>query len=235
MPRATPADESIGVRRAPVGRAEPGSQKPEASVRFWPTRLWAADLPSSQGSLDNTLDFIAGGGRMGAFLRSQDWSATPLGAAEHWPRSLQNALRLMLAAPYPMSIVWGPDLWQFYNDASTQLLGANDRPYVFGPYALGLSTDIRSTVGPMIEDTVRHGQSRVVEDHLICLYRNECAEETYLTFRFDPIADDRGGIGGALVTVTDTTERVISRRRTAALRGLASAAAGAQSVEEACR
>jgi len=161
---------------------------------------------------------------MGAVIRSRDWSATSLGPPERWPRSLRNALHLLLAAPYPMSIAWGPELLLFHNDAYARLLGADGQPDVLGPSAREL-----------VDGAMHRGESSVVEDHLVCLFRNGYAEETYLTFQFDPIRDDVGGIGGVVATVTETTDRVINRRRTAALRGLASVAAGARSEEEACR
>ena len=64
--------------------------------------------PENAGQPD-ALEFLAGGGAMGALIRVQDWAATSLGPAEGWPRSLQNALRLLLAAPYPMAIAWGSE------------------------------------------------------------------------------------------------------------------------------
>lgn len=238
MQRTTPISESIEPRVTDAARrAGWEMQERERNGYAWrsPTRP-GPDLPRSADEASNDgLDFLAGGGTMGALIRAHDWSATSLGSAERWPRSLQNALRLLLAAPYPMSIAWGPGLAQFHNDAYARLLGAGDQPYVLGPSAREVFTDLRPAVGPLIDDTMRRGESNVVEDHLICLFRNGCAEETYLTFRFDPIPDDGYGIGGVLATVTDTTDRVISRRRTVALHGLASSGAGAHSVEEACQ
>ncbi|WP_170833905.1 hypothetical protein M1D96_02355 [Pseudomonas sp. D1-3] len=37
-----------------------------------------------------------------AWLRDHDWSAIPLGVPEPWPRSLCNALKLMLHSPESM-------------------------------------------------------------------------------------------------------------------------------------
>lgn len=191
--------------------------------------------PGTGAAQPDDPEFLCGGGALGALFRAQDWATTSLGPAESWPRSLQNALGLLLAAPYPMAIAWGPELVQFHNDACARLVGAAEEPHVVGPLPRDLVADLRPIMGPRIDETMRCGKSSVVEDHLICLFRNGYAEETYLTFRFDPIPDDPAGVGGVLIALTDTTDRVISRRRTAALHGLASAAAGARSVEEACR
>jgi hypothetical protein len=45
---------------------------------------------------DSKLDFLAGGGEMGALMRAHDWAATPLGAPETWPQSLRTSVRLLL-------------------------------------------------------------------------------------------------------------------------------------------
>jgi signal transduction histidine kinase len=75
----------------------------------------------------------------------------------------------------------------------------------------------------------------VLEDLLYCNYRQGYAEESYLTCSCSPLADDHGGIGGVMVAVTESTEHVLSARRTAALRDIAAAATTARSVSDACR
>ncbi|MFL5574480.1 MAG: histidine kinase [Gemmatimonadaceae bacterium] len=182
------------------------------------------------------LDFLAGGGEMGERIRAYDWSATPLGAPGRWPRGLRNALRLLLSAPHPMSILWGRELLHSCNDACARLLGADGQARMIGAPARDLDADLRGPVlGRVVDDVMRRGVSRVVEDHFICVFRNGRAEETYLTCRVDPIADDEGATGGVSITLTETSDRVMNARRTAALRGLAAEAADAHSVEGACR
>jgi len=144
-------------------------------------------------------------------------------------------LQLLSTAPYPAVVAWGPDHIQFNNEAYTRLVGANDQCDAHEFSTREAVAELRPVMEPRIEESMRTGASVVVEDHLICPFRNGYAEETYLTLRFDPIPDDAADVGGVLITVTDTTDRVIGRRRTAALHGLASAVAGAASIEEASR
>src|ERR687885_163845 len=120
MERAAGAVESISLLAVGT-RARP--RRPAA--RPAPDGPLGTDAPLGGG-----LDFLAGGGEMGALLRARDWSATSLGSPAWWPRSLRDALRLLLAAPYPMSIAWGPEPLQFYNDAYAHLLGASGQPHV---------------------------------------------------------------------------------------------------------
>jgi hypothetical protein len=42
-------------------------------------------------------DVFAGGGEMGALMRSIDWSKTAVGPVDKWPQSLKTALSILLA------------------------------------------------------------------------------------------------------------------------------------------
>jgi hypothetical protein len=50
------------------------------------------------------IDWLAGGGEMGALIRAFDWSQTPVGPIETWPQSLKTALHIILNSRYPMFI-----------------------------------------------------------------------------------------------------------------------------------
>ena len=65
------------------------------------------------------------------------------------------------------------------------------------------------------------------------LDRNGYLEETFFTFSFSPIRDETG-VAGLFHPVTETTGRMLSERRTRALRDLAARAGKAQTIEEAC-
>lgn len=80
---------------------------------------------------------------------------------------------------------------------------------------------------------MRNGEPALLESQLFCLYRNGYAEEIYLSFRCVPMADDSAIIRGVTVLVEETTDRVISARRAAALKEVSAAGAQADSVEDA--
>ena len=67
--------------------------------------------------------FLSGEGEMAALMRAEDWSATPLGLPETWPRSLRMIVGLMLANRFPMLLWWGPDYLTLYNDPYRPGLG----------------------------------------------------------------------------------------------------------------
>src|SRR5678815_4646065 len=69
-------------------------------------------------------DTLAGGGEMGALMRSLDWSQTPIGAPETWSQSLRTMVKVLLANRFPLLLWWGPELCQLYNDAYRPVLGS---------------------------------------------------------------------------------------------------------------
>lgn len=46
------------------------------------------------GKTSDDLDWLLGGGEMGALIRAHDWSASPIGLPKAWPQSLRTALSI---------------------------------------------------------------------------------------------------------------------------------------------
>ena len=163
---------------------------------------------------------------MRALARALDWSATPVGPVEGWPQSLRTALSIVFESKFPMLVCWGRDFVQFYNDPFRPILGVSKHP------ALGKSTrdtfaEAWHIIGPLFEEVARGGAVGF-EDMLVPLDRNGFLEECYFVYSYSPIRDESGGVGGVLVTCTETTARVVAERRLTTLRDLAAQAAHAQ-------
>jgi hypothetical protein len=77
------------------------------------------------------LDFLDGGGEMGALIRIHDWAGTPLGPFSGWPQSLRTTVSIMLRSPVPMVLLWGPHGVMIYNDAYT-VFAAGRHPRLLG-------------------------------------------------------------------------------------------------------
>ena len=151
--------------------------------------------------------FLTGGGKMGALFRSFDWSATAIGSPETWPQSLRIAVRIMLDSPFGMCIAWGNEYIQLYNDGYRPILG-----FTKHPQALGISTrqtfaEVWPTIGPMF-DAVMEGTPVGFPDFILHLDRNGYLEECVFDFSYSPIRLATGEVGGVLVTVIETTEKV---------------------------
>jgi len=176
-------------------------------------------------------DFLAGGGEMGARMRTKRWADTPLGPPESWPQSLRTVVRILLTSRYAMWMGWGANLTFFYNDAYAPTLGVK-QAWALGSSAREVWQEIWSDIGPRIEHVLTRGEATWDEGLLLFLERSEYPEETYHTFSYSPLADDRGDTVGMLCVVTEETERIIGDRRLSNLRELASDIAGRNTQAE---
>jgi two-component sensor histidine kinase len=175
--------------------------------------------------------FLQGGGQMGQAMRAFDWAATPLGPPESWPGPLKTCLRIMLSSRQPMWVWWGDELINFYNDAYLPIIGGK-HPGALGQPARQVWHEIWHQIDGRIQAAMA-GESTYSEAELLVMNRNGYDEETYYTFSFSPVPDDKGGVGGIVCASTDDTDRVIGARRLALLREIASRTWGANTVAEA--
>ncbi|BAY75477.1 response regulator receiver sensor signal transduction histidine kinase [Nostoc linckia NIES-25] len=182
---------------------------------------------------DAVADLFAGGGEMGALMRSHKWSASLLGQAENWPQSLKTSIRIILGSRYPMFVWWGQELLNFYNDAYIPVLGKR-HPKALGESARDIWSELWHSVGPFAEDVLNQGNPSWNEEFLEIMERNGYPEETYFTFSYSPISNDDGGVGGIFCACTEDTRRVLDDRRLRTLRELGAETAKAKTVEEAC-
>src|SRR5262245_30222644 len=177
---------------------------------------------------------LAGGGAMGALMRSMDWSTTPLGPVEYWPQSLRTSVSTCLNSRFAIVIWWGPDLIMLYNDAYREIIAAK-HPGALGHPGRDSWPEIWDIIAPMLQSVLEKGEATWSDDMLLLLERHGYPEECYFTFSYSPIRDESGAVVGVFTPVTETTERVIGERRLCTLRDLASRSSVARSPGEACR
>lgn len=168
----------------------------------------------------STLDFLRNGGVMGARIRSFDWSSNPLGSPASWPSGLQTGVRLVLSSRHQMSILWGPELIQIYNDAYVDSIGAERDASALGQSARICWAKIWDVIGPQI-DYVMHGDGATWnENQLLPITRDGRLDEGYWTYSYNPLNDNSAphGVGGVLVLCVETTAMVLAERRSVAER-----------------
>jgi PAS domain S-box-containing protein len=147
----------------------------------------------------------------GRLLRSTDWASTPLGPVEGWPRSLRIAVGICLNSRFPMFVWWGAELINIYNDAYIPVLGKR-HPDAFGRSAPTIWGEIWPVVGPQAEAVMKHGEATWNERVLLVMERHGYTEDTWFTWSYSPIPDDRGAIGGVFCACTEDTPRVLVER-----------------------
>jgi PAS domain S-box-containing protein len=157
-------------------------------------------------SLKSTL--VLGGGEMAKRIRVHDWAVTPLGPMEAWPQSLRTAVDIMLASPSPVSIVWGPERVQLYNDAYVPI-AVERHPGALGrPAAENWSEAYEPFLGPVF-DRVFAGETVTLDEHAVPLLTpNGRVEERFFTGSFQPVRDESGSVGGVFHPLIEVTAKV---------------------------
>ena len=172
-------------------------------------------MGSNKAAISNTYSFLEGGGEMGEFTRSFDWSKTSVGEIDSWPQSLRSIVSIILSSKYPMFLWWGEGLIQFYNDGYRPSFGNTGKhPGALGQNGVDCWPEIWPVIYPLIQKVLT-GESVWREDQLIPIYRNGQLEDVYWTFSYSPVRDDEGKINGVLVVCYESTEKVLAYARLA--------------------
>jgi PAS domain S-box-containing protein len=160
------------------------------------------------------LDFLSGGGGMGALIRAHDWRATPLGSPEGWPFGLKTLVGVMLGSNQPMFIAWGSDRTLLYNDAYSEIL-ARKHPVALGRDFLEVWQEIRPDLLPIVQ-LAYAGEPVHMDDITLMMERRGYPEETHFSFSYTPVRDESGTIAGFFCPCTETTGQIMAERRLAA-------------------
>jgi len=142
---------------------------------------------------------------MSVKVRNHDWGSTALGPLHLWPASLRIAVDMLLASKFPGCLIWGPQLVTLYNDAFKPILGA--KPEALGRGFDEVWSEAWDNIGALVFRTLS-GEAIFIENFPLMINRNGSMEQTYFTFCFSPIRDERGAVAGFLDTVIETTASV---------------------------
>ena len=149
-----------------------------------------------------------------ALVNALDWSRTALGPRNTWPQRLTSAVDFMLEGGFPAIVLWGQDLVQIYNDGYRALMGQRH------PEGLGQAT--RSCwsevwhINEPIYRRVLNGETINFQDALYPIARGGVVGNAWFTLAYSPLRDDGGMIAGVMVTVVETTGRVLADQALAA-------------------
>ena len=149
---------------------------------------------------------------MARHLRELDWSSSPLGPIDTWPDPLLTAVNMILCAPLPMQLFWGPELICLYNDAMAPAV-SDKHPQSFGQPARQVWAEAWHMIGPQLEAVLAEGKVYRFDDVLLPLLKNGRMEEQYWTYSYSPIFDSEGTVIGVLDVAQDATESFTTREQ----------------------
>ncbi|MDC0711472.1 ATP-binding protein [Stigmatella sp. ncwal1] len=180
--------------------------------------------------MDEAEQVLAGGGEMGALMRSMDWGQTSLGPVSGWSPSLRTTVSTMLASPYPIGLYWGEEYVLLYNDAFRPIFGAK-HPASMGAPAEQVLPEAWNVLGPMLAQVRSSKVASYAQDKIIFLERRGFVEECFFTWSYVPAHDEVGRFVGVVVIVGETTRQMLAERRIQAMRELSIRTATEKSVE----
>ncbi len=188
------------------------------------------DDDGSTGRSSNAPEWLVGGGEMVKVVREKDWSRTPLGPIDQWPQSLRTTVSLALSSNFPISIAWGPQRVQIYNDGYWPICGGK-HPQSMGQDFKACWLSAWPVIGEAFESAAA-GTTAYLENQRLFIDRYGYLEEAFFTFSFSPIRDAGGEVSGLFHPVTETTTQMLAERRLGVLRDVAEQAGNAVSEED---
>jgi PAS domain S-box-containing protein len=156
------------------------------------------------------LQFMTGGGKVGALMRAHDWSASPLSHPSAWPQSLRSVVGLLLESRFPMFVAWGKELGFLYNDAYAEILGEK-HPRALGARFYDIWSEIWADISPLV-DAAMAGEASFRADLPLVMNRRGFDEQTWFTFSYSPVRNEQGKIAGMFCAVAETTQKVLAEQ-----------------------
>lgn len=145
---------------------------------------------------------------MARTIRERNWSDTSLGPVNEWPVLLRSTVEMLLSHGFPMIILWGQDLLQIYNDGYADLMADKH------PSGLGISNQLCWPevwhINEPIYARVFAGETITVENGYYPLVRHGVQQDIWLSLTYSPVIDTDAGVAGVLVTIVETTQRVLA-------------------------
>lgn len=155
--------------------------------------------------------FLRGGGACADLIAGLDWSLTPLGPIEGWPRSLTGALSILLRSNVPIVMLWGREGIMLYNDAYSEFAGSR-HPASLGSAVRESWPELVGFNDAVIAEGLA-GNTLHFHDQELTILRNGAPDTVWIDLNYSPVPDDAGTPAGVICFLADTTERVASERR----------------------
>lgn len=154
------------------------------------------------------------------FIRSIDWSATPLGGMETWSSSLREVVNLLIRNPFPCALFWGEELTVIYNEAYKVEVAGNKHPDLMGTGFTGPFSEVWDGVAHVFKKCALTGKAERRENEYLPIERFGYLEETFFSWSVTPMYGGTDRIVGFYNAPFETTSSTVSSRRMHMLRYL---------------
>ncbi|KAK9333419.1 hypothetical protein V1520DRAFT_167056 [Lipomyces starkeyi] len=175
----------------------------------------------------------------GSFVGSFPWQTSAVGPRNEWSAVLSMYYSMVMAAPFPAMLCYGPNLIMLYNAEFGRTVGLDDTMYFGQAFSeVWSGSDLSAELSEGITTCMATGTA-VVKQNLLNfvylsldgdqqLYAGPINKETYFSWTMTPISEVDGAIAGAFVTARETTDAVLYERRIQVLKELYDATGSAE-------
>ena len=167
-------------------------------------------------------------GPTGEFIRTRDWSKSPLGPFPRWPAPLHIAVSNALDSPVATVVLWGPDLIQIYNE-QYRLILEERHPVAMGQATRECWPEVWDFNAPVYHKVMTTGVTVHFEDQKFLLAPRDGVSVFYFTVTYSPLRDHTRAILGVIVRVVEVTEQVALKSEREKLETMSAVAAERQS------
>ncbi|MEW9551933.1 chemotaxis protein CheB [Nonomuraea sp. NPDC050783] len=182
-----------------------------------------APLPLPQSEVEAVRKVFGGPSVMEGIARDIDWARTPLGPVTAWGPALRTVVRLVMASPLPLVLLWGEQHIMLYNDAGMEQ-GGTRHPEHFARPDFETWPEARPETEPLY-DRVMGGEPVHLRESRRLLERLGRPRYAWFDDTFSPVRDEHGDVAGILRSSHERTAEVLSARRLRTLNRLAAAPA----------
>jgi PAS domain S-box-containing protein len=109
-----------------------------------------------------------------------------------------------------MFIAWGPELRLLYNDGYSEILG-DKHPHAVGAAFEDVWPEIWDEIRPLVDRALK-GEATYWKNLPLTMRRKGFEEQTWFTFSYSPLRDDRGEVAGMFCACVETTDSVLAEQ-----------------------
>jgi PAS domain S-box-containing protein len=166
------------------------------------------------------------------YARTIDWAMTPLGPMDSWSPEFRQTANLCMGNPHPAALFWGSDLTMLYNEAYAREVAGNKHPSLMGTGFSGPFSELWDAVSPIFAECARTGISIRKDHDYLPINRRGFVEETFYSWSWTPLYGGSNRILGFYNAPFETTDQVLSLRRTHTISKIGELTAQAKTVKQ---
>lgn len=164
--------------------------------------------------------------------RSIPWETTPLGPMKNWSPELRQVANIVMSSPFPTALFWGADLTMLYNEAYGREVAGHKHPNMMGTGFSGPFSEVWDSLSDLFAECARTGVSIRKEDDYLPIHRHGFLEETFFSWSWTPLYGGTKKILGFFNTPFETTQSVLSHRRTQTVSKVGSLVSKAKGIKQ---